>query len=158
MTQKIAFLLLSLALLSQACKKNDPALVTELQGHVNSFSQVNADLQKSTGEIREIQRLFSDPGIAKGDTTELHNLRERLQMISNRVTVRLVEYGDILKKLQQLSTEYQAGKLTAEEVRREITLFGDRLKGAPDFSKGVTQGLSEIKTKFLQLTGDRQIQ
>lgn len=159
MTQRIAFFLLMLVAANYACKKTDNALSGQLQEYVNTFTKVNADLQTAATELGEVKKMLdAAPSAAVKDTTELHNLKERLQMISNRVTVRTVEYADILKKMQELSSGYNTGKFTTEQVNREIKLFGDRLKGAPDFTQGVLQGLSDIKMSALKLTGDGQIQ
>lgn len=159
MTQRIAFFLLMLVAANYACKKTDNALSGQLQEYVNTFTKVNAELQTAATELGEVKKMLdAGPSAAVKDTTELHNLKQRLQMISNRVTVRTVEYADILKKMQELSSGYKTGKFTTEQVNREIKLFGDRLTGAPDFTQGVLQGLSDIKMSVLKLTGDGQIQ
>ena len=149
MTQRIAFFLFVLVAASVACKKVDTALAAQLQGYVNTFTEATADLQKAKMEIGEIEGLISQVSTAMPkDTTALHALKERLQMISNRVTVRSVEYADILKKCQEMASDYGNGKRTTEQVTREISLFGDRLNGAPDFTKGVAQDLSDIKRRL----------
>lgn len=159
MTQRIAFFLFMIVALSYACNKVDNALLGRVEEHVQTFTKANGDLQNAAAEIGEVQNIMSKaPVTVLKDTAELPQLKERLQMISNRVSVRSVEYSDILKKLQETALGYRTGKLTTEQVNREIELFGERLNGVPDFTKGISQGISDIKVRVLRLTGDSQPQ
>ncbi len=159
MTQRIAFFLFIIVALSCACNKVDSALLGRVEEHVQTFTKANGDLQNAAAEIGEVQNIMAKaPVTVLKDTVEFRQLKERLQMVSNRVSVRSVEYSDILKKLQETAVGYRTGKLSTEQVNREIELFGERLNGVPDFIKGTLQGVSDIKMRVLQLTGDSQPQ
>lgn len=146
---RFIFCVLALLALLVSCNTTDKTLLAELQQHVSTFTQVTADSEKAVQTSKDIQTLFehAPPALLSEPNSPLAQLKDQSNMIANRLVVREIDYKEVSQKLQKILQDYIAGKLTSEEVKRELHFLETRIKDAPDFLVETNRRLADIKEK-----------
>lgn len=141
--------ILALSALLVSCNTTDKTLLAELQQHVSTFTQVTADTEKAVQTSKDIRALLEEAPEAflSDPNNPLTQLKDQSDMVANRLTVREIDYKEVSQKLQKILQDYIAGKLTSEEVKRELHFLETRIKDAPAFLVETNKRLADIKEK-----------
>lgn len=141
--------ILALSALLVSCNTTDKTLLAELQQHVSTFTQVTADTEKAVQTSKDIRALFENApeALLSDPSSPLAQLKDQSDMVANRLMVRDIDYKEVYQKLQKIVVDYTAGKLTSEEVKRELQFLETRIKDAPKFLEETNKRLEDIKEK-----------
>jgi len=148
--KNILSLVLSAAvLLTVACKNDvDKAVVEQVQADVTVLDSTMSSMSKVKTEASAVASRLNMAPMSIKATEKFAALSERSGAINTKLTASMAQYNDSSDKLKSLSADYTAGKISKEDLQKEMQALAIDQKANEDLIARINTMTADMKTQY----------
>lgn len=146
-----------LSLVAFACKNVDKTLIDKMQSDLTAMEGTAAVAEKASTTLSNLTtQMNAAPEALKisADSLTYKNLMEKTGTLSNKTQATMAEYNDLMSKLNALVANYNAGKISTEDTKKEYETLSEGLKGASGVLGEIAALSDQIQTAYAKMTAD----